>query len=255
MSINKKNSEEKEMQFEKEKSTDMDKVKAVAKHMLHMPIVKGEFWPVVAQHPFASSGSFTYTDENGELKWGELEEDTPDYDCFIKSRTELIERAESAPQLACWLNKPWRPLFAKLVALYCSKADLSEIMACVLCETERLNCDPNCSPAEIVRLIKACDKAILMGEDFEAYKMLPDTIKVYRGVTSFYYRNRSAISWTTDIETAKFFATRYDEKGIIFSAEIEKKHVLAYFEYESTVVLEPRYLKNNSVFAEYGTEY
>lgn len=236
-----------------EKATDMNEVKGIAEFLLNLSFVKTEYWPLVVQHPFTNSGYFSYRDEQGDWKGGELEEGTPTYEAFIAQKKELIKQASSPSALASWINKPWRAFFADMISVFCSPKDLSPVVQMALLETEYLNCDKNCSPADLIRLTKACDKKVLMGDDYEAYEALPETVKVYRGVTSFNEKNNKAISWTTDFETAKWFAKRYNSMstGKVFSAEIPKKHLLAYFSYENTAILEPRYLKNIMVVAEY----
>ena len=59
--------------------------------------------------------------------------------------------------------------------------------------------------------------------------MLPETLTVYRGVTSHNSRNIKALSWTLDRDKAEWFAHRFDENGTVYEAEIDKKYVLAFF--------------------------
>ena len=54
------------------------------------------------------------------------------------------------------------------------------------------------------------------------------------------------LSWTTNYETAKWFAGRFEEQGKINQAEIDKKHIFAYIDQrgESELIIDPKYLEN-----------
>ena len=66
-------------------------------------------------------------------------------------------------------------------------------------------------------------------EEYEIYNNLPETFTVYRGVASG--RNAKGMSWTQNLEVAKWFANRFNcgKKGYIQQATANKKDVLAYF--------------------------
>lgn len=55
-----------------------------------------------------------------------------------------------------------------------------------------------------------------------------DIITVYRGegCRSNYYKE--AYSWTTDIEVAKFFATRFDNEGDLYKGKVKQSNILDY---------------------------
>jgi len=79
-------------------------------------------------------------------------------------------------------------------------------------------------------------------EEYDAYKELPNLITVYRGLQ----RNSRvrALSWTTELPIAMWFAKRFDNHGEVWQAQIRKKDVYMFTnnrnEYE--VVLNPRRL-------------
>ena len=74
-------------------------------------------------------------------------------------------------------------------------------------------------------------------EDYENYKKLPDKFIVYRGVAVG--RNPhglswtlNLLSWTLNLETAQWFANRFNndkETGYIEKATVRKSDVFAYF--------------------------
>ena len=82
-------------------------------------------------------------------------------------------------------------------------------------------------------------------ESQEQYDKLPDVVKVYRGVLAKDgLKGDVGVSWTTDIEVAKFFALRLKATGgesYIFEGEIDKDKILFFTNSrnESEVLLDP----------------
>lgn len=64
------------------------------------------------------------------------------------------------------------------------------------------------------------DKAELPVED--------DVLTIYRGEGSLSTPYYNAYSWSLNYDTAKFFATRFDDSGIIYKANIKRDDVLEY---------------------------
>lgn len=69
-------------------------------------------------------------------------------------------------------------------------------------------------------------------------------IKIYRGCEK--KEALKGLSWTISKDTAIFFAERIGNKGQVYSAEINKENVLAYFNSrgEQEVVVDYKFLKN-----------
>ena len=84
------------------------------------------------------------------------------------------------------------------------------------------------------------------GEEKEKFDSFDDTVTIYRGVTSYNAKNIKALSWTTDYQTAEWFAHRFGEEGTVYQAQIGKEHILAFFSgrNESEVIVDPKYLTN-----------
>ena len=107
--------------------------------------------------------------------------------------------------------------------------------------------DVNVSKAKLLSLFKQADPTVLMEQDeYVQFKMLDDPVTVYRGVTTHNAKNVKALSWTLSRETAEWFANRFGEKGTVYEAQIDKKHIYAYFSgrNESEVIVDPSYLTN-----------
>lgn len=110
--------------------------------------------------------------------------------------------------------------------------------------------DVNVSKAKLLSLFKQADPTVLMEQDeYVQFKMLDDPVTVYRGVTTHNAKNVKALSWTLSRETAEWFANRFGEKGTVYEAQIDKKHIFAVFNRrnESKVILDPQYLTDITV--------
>ena len=66
-------------------------------------------------------------------------------------------------------------------------------------------------------------------------------ITIYRGHGSRSSKlSDNPLSWTTDYDVAKYFATRFDSTGTVFTGQVEPKHIIAYNDSrsESEVIVE-----------------
>ena len=68
-----------------------------------------------------------------------------------------------------------------------------------------------------------------------------DIITIYRGEGSKSAPYTRAYSWTTDINIAKFFATRYDKEGKIYKGKVRREDILDFLDRrsESEVLIYP----------------
>lgn len=237
--------------------TNMEKIKSTAKFLLSLEITKTTCWPMIAQHPFTNSGTYYWQDENGDYQNGTLEEGTVAYDKWKAQYMSLIDRAETVYEISFILNKPWRLFFIKLIQPYLSTEDFTILLKGAFMESEQPNMDPNVSTTELKNYFKKCDKDALMEEDeLEVYNSLPDTVTVYRGVTSYNNKKLKVLSWTTNPEVAKWFANRYQQKGQVYTATISKKHIFAYFggRNEAEVIVDPSKLKDIKLLLDLSEE-
>ena len=67
-------------------------------------------------------------------------------------------------------------------------------------------------------------------------------VTIYRGVGSEEYRD--GISWTLDREKAEWFATRFTEDGVVYSAKVKSNDILYYISDrgEKEVIVDPKKL-------------
>lgn len=96
-------------------------------------------------------------------------------------------------------------------------------------------------------------KSIFKGYGVEKLNNYDNEIIIYRGQTDNSTNLKNALSWTLNFDTAKFFATRFQSKGIIYKASIKKEDIIMYTndreEYE--ILTDFKNIKNLKVIREY----
>lgn len=225
--------------------TDLEGVKFVAKQLVMVDIHLTEYSPVV-QHPFTSSGIAATITKDGVrlLDITKSEEDLRTWQGYMKG---LINNAKSAYEIYMLVNKPYGLTFLSLSEHHMSQEDFSQILGDAWIRSENPNLDKNFAKRNLVAMFKKADKSVLMdGEEKEAFDSFEDTVTIYRGVTSYNAKNIKALSWTTDFQTAEWFAHRFGEEGTVYEAQISKEHILAFFNgrNESEVIVDPKHLTN-----------
>lgn len=207
--------------------SDLRKVREMAYVFLETPIKKDKFLPpeICIHHPFLSS-SIVYID-NELINFIKYPKALEKYKQLIRNQIDTANICE----IFMLVQKKYRLVFLKHCYAYLSEKDLAEMFADAWISTENPNQDPDCSLAFLVRMFKRCKKEYLMTEeDYKVYQSLPETFTVYRGVAVG--RNPRGLSWTQNLDTAKWFSQRFDndiKKGYILTATVNKKDVLAYF--------------------------
>lgn len=214
--------------------TDSNKVQSVATSLLWLDL-KESGHELIASHPFTNCW---YTcidgkdfvdlhDPDALARWRAFEEKT------IKMLSPLV-----LFRLVC---KPYRMTFLKYAAPFMSAADIGTALRETWRSVENISGDINVSQKEMVNLYHVAARDTLMtGEELAAYEKLPPVFTVYRGVTDFNKGRKRAMSWTTSIKTAEWFAKRYDSLGEIWSMDVNKENVLAIFDSgEHEVVVRP----------------
>lgn len=218
------------------KETELEKVKKVAEYMLMLDLQgrDGKFWPIIIQHPFFSSFAVMLR-ENGEMV------NITEEDGLEKARNSYklsIRKVNSVIDINHMVNKPYRLTFLKFSKEYLSKEDFSLLLRWNWIETENPNQDTNVSVATAAKWFREADKNILMKpEELQYYENLPETVRIYRGVSVG--RNPKGLSWTDDLETARWFAHRFDmdgKSGYIQTACVPRSEILAYFSLEKELV-------------------
>ena len=226
------------------KETNMAGVRSVAKALLMLDINLTDYSPMIVQHPFTSSGMVAAPTENG-LAMLDITQGDENLSAWRGLMVKQIDQAKNAYHIYMMLNKPYALSFLSLAEPHLSQKDFSEILADAWIRSENPNMDKNFVKKSLVDMFKKADQSILMdGEEKEVFDSFDDTVTIYRGVTSYNAKNIKALSWTTDYQTAEWFAHRFGEEGTVYEAQISKEHILAFFNgrNESEVIVDPKYL-------------
>ena len=160
---------------------------------------------------------------------------------------ERIDNVTSIVGVFLYVNKPYSMTFLKYVQHYLSPQDCAKTLAECWIREEQPNMNPSITKTELSDMFKRADKKFLMSEkEYKKWQDLPEKLTIYRGVTEYNGKNIRALSWMTNYDTAKWFAGRYGEKGKVYQAEINIKHILACIDQrgESEAIVEPKYLKD-----------
>ena len=228
------------------KETNMAGVKSVAKALLMLDIHLTDYSPVIVQHPFTSSGMVAAPTENG-LAMLDITQGDENLSAWRGLMVKQIDQAKNAYHIYMMLNKPYALSFLSLAEPHLSQKDFSEILADAWIRSENPNMDKNFVKKSLVDMFKKADQSILMdGEEKEVFDSFDDTVTIYRGVTSYNAKNIKALSWTTEYQTAEWFAHRFGEEGTVYEAQIPKQHIYAFFNGrgESEVIVDPKYLSD-----------
>lgn len=187
--------------------------------------------PFLCSHPYTQNTSFPVWESGSNAPARILELTNPkDYEEWEKMVFEKVDNMSIGGVFAL-TDKPYRLTLLKYIKEYLTRETFSELFGEAWVMTENPNGDVNCSLAELARWFKQADKRKLMDEkEFAVWEQLPEEFVVYRGVAVG--RKPMGLSWTRNIETAKWFASRFDRNGkvgYVQKATIKKKFAYAYF--------------------------
>lgn len=212
------------------RNSDIEAIKEVAIEFLYIDIEETEFSPIVVMHPIFENGIIS-VQKNGQLQMLNILENEDNLTLAREMYIERIRTQKSVMGVFMVMRKSYRLTFLKYIKEYLSKEDMSELLAFSWISSENPNQDVNVSLKSIVKWFREADKKVLMDEEeYKYYESLPQTITAYRGVSIG--RNPKGLSWTCNLETAKWFANRFNrngEEGYVQSVTIDKSCVLAYF--------------------------
>lgn len=222
-------------------TTDLEKVKNVAKALLYVDLKLDKEVGFAVHHPFFST-TVGMANNNGILEMTDLTTSEGLYKARL-SVQESIQKVDCYSQFLIIINKPYLPVFFQRTHQYLSIDDFSEFLGAMWTYVEFPNADPNVQTDEFVTFFKQADLKLLMDtEDYAVWKALPAEITVYRGISGD--GKVKKLSWTRSEEKACWFAGRWNSHGRVYRAKIRKEDVLAYFGGcgEDEIVLDPRKL-------------
>lgn len=193
-------------------TTDIDKIKEVAKTLLYLPVEIDTMFPIICHHPFISS---THMYINNDL----IDIAKPDeQEKVLEFYLENIKKAKNLWNIISLVNTPYLGIVFKMISEYLDQTDYKELLTYVWVSEEYPNHDTNVSQKDWIKLWRKIKPTNI--------DLLDDEFVVYRGLM----RNASykALSWTLSLKKAKWFANRFNHNGEVYMATCKKKDILAY---------------------------
>ncbi|MGN0950115.1 MAG: hypothetical protein ACI4OH_05160 [Mitsuokella sp.] len=214
------------------KDVYIEEIHKIAKFLLDLPVRPDKRIPFIASHPFTNSVYIGSTD-------GKLLDLTKKEDAAIwREKMERALRKRGTKSLLFLINPPYRLFFLKFIEPYCDPKEFGELFREAWPTVECITKDPNVSREDIIEMIRPIPKSFLMTPELmKAYGRFPDTFTAYRGVTSYNEKSKDALSWTTDIVQAKWFATRFHEHGTVWKVTAKKEWILMLMSSDENEVL------------------
>lgn len=176
-------------------------------------------------HPFVCS-SIQFI--NG--RYVDIIKDEAGYREYMKLMEQMIRKAPDIEYVFSMVNGPYKLCWYKFNCTSMGEMDRAKYLQKAWVTEENPNMDCNMTINAVIREFRKCKKEYLMTEtEMKVYNDFPDTFRIYRGVSIG--RNPKGISYTANIQTATWFAHRFDteeKQGYILTGMAEKKNVLAY---------------------------
>lgn len=202
--------------------TDLQEIKSMAIALLHLPLRPTQF-PFIVDHPVFQSPYWN----DAEVLYNIMESDKGLNLAFTAYEAK-INNANTALDIMYMFRSPYYLTFLKFTRKYWNADDFAEAISYAWIEEENPNGDVNVPVSLSAKWFREAPKESLMElEEYETYISLPETFVVYRGVAPG--RNPDGMSWTDKLDSAEWFAKRFNEDGYVLRGIANKKDVLAYF--------------------------
>lgn len=185
--------------------------------------------PIFLTHPYFESRATVLPNSN------ELVDIIDDSEALQSVREEMkvrINNADNTERVFMFLRPQYRLTLFKYTNQYMSSKDFEEVLLFSWIMVEHPLKDINVTKGE---MLKWFSKLGYVSD-------LSGVVTIYRGVGSEKYRD--GISWTLDREKAEWFATRFTEDGIVYSAKVKSNDILYYISDrgEKEVIVDPKKL-------------
>lgn len=222
--------------------SDLKNIKETLEVFLMLEPVQNEHLPFIVHHPFISTvgdmgddgNIYMIFDNDGKLNSDNLSKVRAAY-------RKWINHIKDASGVLMRVNTPYLLTVFQYIYPFLDDNDFAYLLRECWTRTERPSSDCNVKIADFIRFFKKADKKMLMEEtDYLKFQELEDMVTVYRGVSGDYASR--GISYTLDLDKAEYFATRWRDEGSIYTMQVPKKKILAYFDgrCESEVVVDIR---------------
>jgi hypothetical protein len=233
------------------KNTNLEYCKKIAIAFLHQPILPTDCFGIIT-HPVLESNFVVGMNEDGTQSNGlvDLLKDKKMLSRYIKYYENCINSQKDLYGILNFIRKPYILQFLNITKEQISCRDFSESLIEGWVSDEYANQNTSVSREELLNMFLMADAEYMIdNEDKKTYQTIKNSkeITIYRGVTEYNEKDvDKALSWTLDIDTALYFATRFNQHGNVYKAIIASDDVLAYtnIRNEQEVIVNPIGLNN-----------
>lgn len=187
--------------------------------------------PFFVQHPFFECTKVPYNDADGNIKFADIFDEPDKLEESKKQITDQILN-EDLCGIFCRMLTKYHLSYLKYAKPYMSRRDFEEWLAHAWVSSENPNQDANVSISTLIQWFKSANREHIMSQtELEYYRQLPEVVTIYRGV-ALGRAEQQGLSWTCNLDTAKWFAHRFDtrnESGYVLKGKVAKEDIFAYF--------------------------
>ena len=227
------------------KNTNIEEIRDFTKLLLNFPIDPIDNIPpeIHIVHPIYES-SIQMIDGKLTNIFGDKEAQKKNKEIYSKK----LDGYNKTSKFLMMITKPYRLFWVNYCKKYMNLEDFSKSLISAWIQSESPNSDVNVKKYQSICMFQKADKSIIMDEEsFDLYQKLPEIIHIYRGVSEN-LKNKDGLSWTLDLEQAKWFATRFDN-GTVYEGDINKEYIFAYLNNaEQEIICNYKKIENMKIY-------
>lgn len=231
--------------------TNLEYCKEIAIAFLHQPILPTDYFGFIT-HPVFESNFTIEINEDGTQGSGlvDLLKDKKMLSRYIRCYENRINEQKDLYGILKFIRKQYLLQYLNITKEHLSCRDFSESLIEGWVLDEYANQNTAVSKEELLNMFLMADAEYMIDdEDKKTYQTIKNSKKVtiYRGVTEYNEKDvDKSLSWTLDIDTALYFATRFNQHGNVYKATISPDDVFAYTNTrkEHEVIVNPIGLNN-----------
>lgn len=231
--------------------TNLEYCKMIAIAFLHQPILPTDCFGIIT-HPVFESNFVIGMNEDGTQANGlfDLLKDKKMLSRYIKYYENCINSQKDLYGILRFIRKQYVLQYLNITKNQISCRDFSESLIEGWVSDEYANQNTSVSKEELLNMFLMSDAEYMIDdEDKKTYQTIKNSKKttIYRGVTEYNEKDvNKSLSWTLDVDTALYFATRFNQHGNVYKATISPDDVLAYTNIrdEHEVIVNPVGLQN-----------
>lgn len=233
------------------KNTNLEYCKKIAIAFLHQPILPTDCFGFIT-HPVFESNFVVGMNEDGTQANGlvDMLKDKKMLSRYMRYYENCINTQKDLYGILSFIRKPYILQFLNITKEQISCRDFSESLIEGWGSDEYANQNTSVSREELLNMFLMADAEYMIDdEDKKTYQTIKNSkeITIYRGVTEYNEKDvDKSLSWTLDVDTALYFATRFNQHGNVYKATISPDEVFAYtnIRNEHEVIVNPVGLQN-----------